>query len=133
MPATEQLNIRVTTALKDKFRARAKREGMSQADLLDALLKQRGTLPAPEPDSPAPATEQGTVTTVAPANAGEGLGSGPVTDFPTWLAGRTGIPRALTARAVRSGRVTVNGVPWTANLIPRDLLEQPIAYEGESL
>ena len=129
MPATEQLNIRVTPKVKQRFRDRARREGMSQAQLLEALLKQRGTLPPPEPDS-AQAHTGDSAAVPAERTNGAAAPSGDVVNFPTWLQGRTGVPRALCAAAVRAGRVTVAGVPYTATNIPPDLLEQPIAYEG---
>lgn len=130
MPATEQLNIRVTPEVKERFRTRALREGMSQAKLLEALLKQRGTLPAPEPA--AEPDKQPSRTALSRNGDADGSGSAPETvDFATWLSGRIRTPKALCARAVRGGRVTVAGVPYTAERIPKNLLAQPVVYEGK--
>lgn len=129
MPVTEQLNIRVTPALKEKFRQRALREGMSQAELLSALLKQRGTLEKaeleetlperpPEPERPSPKDQPPQV---------QGL------DFAAWLAQRTGVPRALVEAAIRRGRVLVAGVPYTAMLISEDTLAHGVIYEGQAV
>jgi hypothetical protein len=122
MPALEQLNIRVTPAVKSKFRERALREGLSQAQLLESLLKQRGSLerwqPAPQPTAPQP-------TAPAPQETEERV------HFPTWLQGRVHVPRALAARAVAAGRVLVAGVPYTAEEIPAKLLKTAaVTYEG---
>jgi hypothetical protein len=129
VPATEQLNIRVTPAVKERFRERAAREGMSQAQLLEALLKQRGTLERteleatlppkpPEPERPSPK---------------DGPPVEPALNFTTWLQGKTGIPRALVAQAVRRGRVLVAGVPYTSELISPETLAHGVVYEGEAL
>lgn len=122
MPATEQLNIRVTAELKARFRARAKREGMSQAELLEALLTQRGALPAPA--LPAPVRED-----PKPQPDDER----PAIDFAVWLSNKTGVPRALTARAIAAGRVLVAGVPYTAAQIGPHLLAHGVVYEDTSV
>lgn len=130
MPATEQLNIRVTSALKRKFRERATREGLSQAGLLDALLRQRGTLPPPDPE--AAAGGRGSSEAAAPGPVPSAVpDAAPNIDFVVWLAGRLGMPRALVAEKVKRGQVTVAGVPWTMPTISRELLQKPIAYDGE--
>lgn len=129
MPTTEQLNVRVTPALKERFRQRALREGMTQAQLLEALLKQRGTLEKTELDETLPPKP------VEPARpspkdqppAVEGI------NFAVWLQGRTGVPRALIERAIRRGRVHVAGVPYTAMLISQETLAHGVEYEGEAL
>jgi hypothetical protein len=129
MPATEQLNIRVTAEVKERFRARAKREGLSQAELLEALLGSKITAPTRSDNA-----RTHTHTEAAAAQKAAAPSPGPqVIDFATWLQGRTRIPRALTVRAVRAGRVTVAGVPYTAELIDRELLEQAIVYEGKDV
>lgn len=136
MAATEQLNIRVTEGTREKFRKRAAREGMSQGQLLEALLKQRGKLPAPDPEQTPANGAIGTDSSPAerppapgPApTAAEGL------DFSVWLAGRTGVPRALVRRAINAGRVTVAGVPWTSERIaPETLKLGQIVYDGQAV
>jgi hypothetical protein len=129
MPAAEQLNIRVTPAVKARFRERARREGMSQAQLLEALLKQRGKLPAPDPYDVNGIQPTAIVRDEAiQAAAEEKL------NFAVWLQGRTGIPKTLTERAIAAGRVTVAGVPFTATEIPRKLLATTVVvYEGQEL
>lgn len=129
MPATEQLNIRVTPRLKEKFRLRALREGMSQAQLLEALLKQRGTLeqteldetlpPKPvEPERPSPKDQP-------PMQAG--------VDFPAWLAQQTGVPRALCEASIRRGRVLVAGVPYTAAVVSPETLALGVVADGQAV
>lgn len=126
MPATEQLNIRVTPAVKERFRKRALREGLSQAQLLEALLTLRGALPVPETSPPAPVNGDGQA-----AGGGEPSEAPAATiDFATWLSGRISTPRALVARAIRGGRVTVGGVPWTAERIDEQARALPMTYEG---
>ena len=128
MPATEQLNIRVTPAVKKRFQERAKREGISQAELLGALLKMRGKLEFPPKEK-----EVAPVGTVgAPAGADPPTAADCV-DFAVWLSGRTGTPRALTARAIAAGRVAVAGVPFTAQKIPRELLGSGVVYDGNAV
>jgi hypothetical protein len=121
MPADEQLNIRVPREVKQRFRARAQREGMSQSQLLEALLRARIVLPAPPPRTarPEPAPEP-------PPPAVE-------VDFALWLQGRTGVPKVLTGRAIEAGRVTVDGVPYTARTIPSEHLRRRVAYEGAAV
>jgi hypothetical protein len=120
--ADEQLNIRVAPGTKKKFRARALREGLTQAQLLEALLKQRGSLPlpdpVPEPAEPHPAAPK-------PPTASEHV------DFAVWLSGRTGTPKALTRRAINAGRVLVAGVPYTSERITRETLTLQIVYDGQ--
>lgn len=127
MPVTEQLNVRVTPALKEKFRVRALREGMTQAQLLEALLKQRGTLEQTELDETLPPKpvdpERPSPKDQPPEVAG--------LDFAGWLGQRTGVPRALVEAAIRRGRVLVAGVPYTAMLISADTLAHGVVYEGE--
>ena len=129
MPAVEQLNIRCTPAVKAKFRERARREGLSQAELLDALLKQRGELPPPDPYDQAGPQPQAIVRDETVRAVDEEK-----IHFPTWLQTRTGVPKALTARAVAAGRVTVAGVPYTAEQVPTKLLKTTVVvYEGQEL
>jgi hypothetical protein len=123
VPADEQLNIRVAPGTKKKFRARALREGLTQAQLLEALLKQRGKLPLPdpvlEPSAPNPPKP--------PPTASDHV------DFAVWLSGRTGTPKALTRRAINAGRVLVAGVPYTSERITRETLALPIVYDGQPI
>lgn len=129
MPAIEQLNIRVTTEVKERFRKRARREGLSQAQLLEALLKQRGELPAPDPYEQSGPQPQAIVRDQAVREVDEEK-----IDFATWLQGRAGVPRALAARAIAAGRVHVAGVPYTAGAISAKLLKTTVvAYEGTEL
>lgn len=129
MPATEQLNIRVPEGVKDKFRERARREGISQAELLEALLKQRGELPAPDPYDQAGPQPQAIKRDAPIREVDEEK-----IDFATWLQGRASVPRALAVRAVRAGRVLVAGVPYTAEQIPAKLLKTTVVvYEGREL
>lgn len=124
MPADEQLNIRVAPGTKKKFRARALREGLTQAQLLEALLKQRGKLPLPDP---VPEPESAAAKPWPPHPAAEHV------DFAVWLSGRTGTPKALTRRAIDAGRVLVAGVPYTSERITRETLALPIVYDGQPI
>lgn len=129
MPALEQLNIRVTAKVKERFRERARREGLSQAELLEALLKQRGELPAPDPYEQAGPQPTGIVRDETVRQVDEEK-----INFPTWLQGRAQVPRALAASAVRAGRVLVAGVPYTAEEISAKLLKTTVvSYEGREL
>jgi hypothetical protein len=122
VPADEQLNIRVAPGTKKKFRARALREGLTQAQLLEALLKQRGKLPLPDPvPEPEPAKP------APPVTAAEHV------DFAVWLSGRTGTPKALTRRAINAGRVLVAGVPYTSERITRETLNHGVVYDGQAV
>lgn len=133
MAALEQLNIRVTPELKQKFRDRALREGMTQQQLLDSLLAQRGTLPAPGP-AQAPASGDRDESPAAERPPGPDQPPEDSIEFIPWLSGRQGgLPQALVRRALNSGRVLVDGVPWTSERIPKHLLERPIIYKGRIL
>lgn len=135
MPALEQLNVRVTANVKKRFRERARREGLSQAALLEALLNQRGVLevnghlPTPDPYEQSGPQPQATVRDATVRAVDEDK-----INFPTWLQGRAQVPRALAASAVRAGRVHVAGVPYTAEEIPLKLLKTTVVvYEGREL
>jgi antitoxin component of RelBE/YafQ-DinJ toxin-antitoxin module len=123
MPADEQLNIRVPAEVKQRFRARARREGMSQSQLLEALLRARIVLPAPPPRTERPERAEASESVPEPAVE---------VDFALWLQGRTGVPKVLTGRAIEAGRVTVDGVPYTARTIPQEHLRH-VAYEGAAI
>jgi hypothetical protein len=134
VPAVEQLNIRVTPETKQKFRTRAQREGMTQQQLLEALLKMRGTLPAPDPvGKPSPQNGPPDPAPPAPKAAPAPKPDRDEIDFAVWMRGRTGIPLALLKRAIRSGRVTVAGVPWTGETISPQALAHGVAYDGRSV
>lgn len=120
MPADEQLNIRVPAEVKQRFRARARREGMSQSQLLEALLRARVVLPAPAP------REREPTTVAAPEPAVE-------VDLALWLSGRTGVPAVLTARALAGGRVTVGGKTYRNQTIAREELRLGVTYEGAAV
>lgn len=137
MPATEQLNIRVTAAVKAKFRTRAQREGMSQAQLLEALLGLRGTLAAPGPatdQTPASGDRDGSPSAERRPAPGPAPTAADSLDFSVWLAGRLGVPRALARRAIHAGRVTIAGVAWTSDQVPRATLELGgVVYDGQAV
>lgn len=131
MPATEQLNIRVPTALKDRFRARARREGLSQAGLLEALLNQRGRLAPEDVRETVPA--EASTTCAMPAAVPPAVGvSADTVSLSTWLSGALGMPKVLMVRAIAAGRVTVSGVPWTADEIEKTLLGA-VSYDGAAV
>lgn len=130
MPATEQLNIRVTAAVKARFRKRAEREGMTQAELLEALLKQRGTLPAPDPPEEPSGDRDGSSQESAAGPAPFPAPEEARANLTLVLATKLGMPQALVRRAINRGAVKIAGVPWTSEQIPRSMLEQPLTYDG---
>jgi hypothetical protein len=122
VPADEQLNIRVAPGTKKKFRARALREGLTQQQLLVALLKQRGKLPLPDPEpEPVPAAAK----PAPPPTAADHR------DFAVWLAGRTGTPQALCRSAIKAGRVRIAGIPYMQDRITQETLARGVTYDGE--
>lgn len=132
MPATEQLNIRVPTTVKDRFRTRARREGLSQAALLEALLNQRGRLTPEDVRETMPREAPVAIGDCPPAAGTSADASLDTVSLSTWLSGRLGMPKVLMARAIAAGRVTVAGVPWTADLIEKRLLET-VSLDGAAV
>lgn len=142
-----QLNIRIPDELDDALQAHVNATGEKQSATvrrgIQLAIGQRAGEGVPPPTGqPSPAAEspspEGIASEPRPSRA-NGSGpdsaapSGDTVDFATWLAGRSGMPRAILVRRITAGKVEIDGRPRYAERIPAADLRGQVTLDGNPL
>lgn len=147
MSETRQINARIPTGLHLALAEHKERTGEEKSEVIrrgiEIVLGVTSEDRMAESPPSAPATEavadsspEGIASESRPSPAKDSAqvpdapSGGSTVDIAAWLSGRTGIPKALCRRHVRSGRVVVDGRIYREDTAPADYLLLPVTLDG---
>lgn len=142
MSDTRQINARIPVELHVALAEHKQATGEEKSDVIrrgiEWALGERAPAVPPPAGSPAPEVSKASPEGIASESRSSGTANDSVQepaapsgdDLPTWLSGRTGIPRALCRRHVKAGRVTVDGEVYVEETIQTDRLLHVVTLDG---
>lgn len=116
--------MRMNDAEYEQLQAKASAEGVKVADLVRDKLGLDGTAVSASAPARAESVESPTEAAATPEAR--------TADLAQWISGRTGLPRAIAARYVKSGRVQVAGAECREERVDVALLDR-VDLDGDRL